>query len=208
MEQPFIPPGIDRNRARLRTKPLAERRVAIILTDNACGPPGDLQPAMTLLRALDAAGYRLAGLPDDVADLTNRMAAGPSLARPQAPAEETLSFAEYSLVLASLPIAMQQAVSRRWGPGESDPFFRPGRLDCGRFGIPALRCGNVTVVTPPLAQDDDAVPPHGFLAACAWISDGFRADAVIDPGGAAAGSFADAILAPLLHLDPTTLAER
>ncbi|HEX3863099.1 MAG TPA: cobaltochelatase subunit CobN [Stellaceae bacterium] len=207
MEQPLIPPVIDRNRARLRAKPVAERRVAIILTDDG-GIPDALRAAMTLLRALDAAGYRVAGLPDDVADLTKRMAAGPSLARPQASAEETLSFAEYSLVLASLPMAMQQAVSRRWGLGESDPFFRPGRLDCGRFGIPALRCGNVAVVLLPLAPNDDAVPPHGFLAACAWISDGFRADAVIDPGGAAACSFAGAIVAPLLHLDPTTLAER
>ena len=34
--------------------------------------------------------------------------------------------------------SVQQAVVARWGAAERDPFFRPGRLDCGRFAIPGF----------------------------------------------------------------------
>ncbi len=87
---------------------------------------------------------------------------------------------------------MQQAVAGRWGPGERDPFFREGRLDCGRFAIPGFRAGNVAVLIQPARgynidpkatyHDPALVPPHGYLAAYAWLAQEFRADAVIHLG--------------------------
>ena len=120
---------------------------------------------------------------------------------------------------------MQQAVAARWGPAERDPFFRPGRLDCGRFAIPGFRAGNVAVLIQPARgynidpkstyHDPALVPPHGYFAAYAWLAEGFRADAVIHlgkhgtlewlPGKALALSaecFPEAVLAPLPHLYP------
>src|SRR6266851_181539 len=105
-----------RNWARLRVKPPTERRVAIILANypNRDGRIGNgvgldtPQSAVNVLRALRAGGYRVADIPEDGAALMARLVAGPTNARPQAPAEETLSFAEYSAFFASLPAAVQQ----------------------------------------------------------------------------------------------------
>ena len=156
-----------------------------------------------------------------------RLLAGPT-AMPGTPArraEETLSFAEYSAFFASLPQPVQQQVSERWGSAERDPFFRPGRLDCGRFAIPGFRIGNIAVLIQPARgynldpkstyHDPALVPPHSYLAAYAWLADSFRADAVIDlgkhgtlewlPGKALALSaecFPEAVLGPLPHLYP------
>jgi len=126
---------------------------------------------------------------------------------------------------ATLPAAVQKAVSDRWGPAECDPFFRPGRLDCGRFAIPGFCAGNVAIliqsargynIDPKSTYHDPAlVPPHSYFAAYAWLANDFRADAVIHlgkhgtlewlPGKALALStecFPEAAFAPLPHLYP------
>ncbi len=153
------------------------------------------------------------------------MLAGPTNARPHAPAEETLPFNEYSAFFALLPASAQQRVSAQWGAAERDPFFRPGRLTCGDFAIPGFRTGNIAVLVQPARgynldpkstyHDPALVPPHSYFAAYAWLIDSFRADAVIDlgkhgtlewlPGKALALSsecFPEAALGPLPHLYP------
>ena len=70
-------------------------------------------------------------------------------------------------------------MSERWGSAERDPFFRPGRLDCGRFAIPGFRSGNIAVLIQPARgynldpkstyHDPALVPPHSYLAAYAWL---------------------------------------
>lgn len=170
--------------ARVRAKPPIERRIAIVLLGSATP-----QTAATLLAAFCDAGYRVEDAPADGAALAVRLRGEP---------EETLSFATYSAVFATLPMPVQQQVSARWGAAERDPLFRPGRLDCGRFMIPAVRCGNVAVLAPPSAGEAAPVPPHSHLAAYAWLSDEFRADAVIDlepPEG-----LTDAMLGPVPRL--------
>ncbi|MBV9863692.1 MAG: cobaltochelatase subunit CobN [Alphaproteobacteria bacterium] len=222
-----------RNWARLRAKPACERRIAVILAnypnrDGRIGNGVGLDtPASVVgvLQALRNAGYRTGDMPETGAELMARLLASPSNARPWAEAEETLPFAEYSAFFASLPMAVQQAVATRWGAAERDPFFRPGRLDCGRFAIPGFRIGNIAVliqpargynIDPKSAYHDPALPPpHSYLAAYAWLADSFRTDAVIDfgkhgtlewlPGKALALSgecFPEAALGPLPHLYP------
>ncbi len=222
-----------RNWARLRMKPPGERRVAIILANypNRDGRIGNgvgldtPQSAITILHALQGAGYRTANLPLDAASLMQRLLAGPTNARPWADASETFSFADYLAFFASLPRAVQQKVEERWGAGEHDPFFRPGRVDCGCFAIPGFCVGNLAVLIQPARgynldpkatyHDPALPPPHSYLAAYAWLRDSFRADAVIDfgkhgtlewlPGKALALSaecFPEAVLGPLPHLYP------
>ena len=190
-----------RNWARLRAKPPAERRVAIVLANypNRDGRIGNgvgldtPASAVAILQAL-ARGrlpHRRHARGRRRADASGCSPARRN-ARPHAPAEETLSFAEYSAFFASLPQAVQQQVSERWGSAERDPFFRPGRLDCGRFAIPGFRVGNIAVLIQPARgynldpkstyHDPALVPPHSYLAAYAWLADSFRADAVIDLG--------------------------
>ena len=222
-----------RNWARLRGKPPAERRVAIILANypNRDGRIGNgvgldtPQSAVVIVRALAAAGYQTGDMPQDAASLMERLLAGPSNARPQAPADEDLPFPEYSAFFDSLPASVRRRVEAQWGSAERDPFFRPGRLDCGRFAIPGFCCGNVAVLIQPARgynldpkatyHDPALVPPHSYFAAYAWLADSFRADAVIDlgkhgtlewlPGKALALSsecFPEAVLGPLPHLYP------
>jgi cobaltochelatase CobN len=222
-----------RNWARLKTKPPAERRVAIVLANypNKDGRIGNgvgldtPASAVAVLRALKAAGYRVADMPETGAELMERLLAGPTNARPGEPAEERLQLNAYSAVLATLPRAVQQRVEAQWGSAERDPFFHPGQLDCGHFGISGFRCGNVAVLIQPgrgynidakaTYHDPALVPPHSYLAAYAWLADEFRADAVIDlgkhgtlewlPGKALALSaecFPEAVLGPMPHLYP------
>jgi cobaltochelatase CobN len=189
-----------RNWARLREKPPAERRIAIVLANypNRDGRIGNgvgldtPQSAITLLHALRDAGYRVGDIPEDGTALMRRLLTGPTNARPQAPYEESLPFNEYSAFFASLQQAVQQRVSSQWGSAERDPFFHPSRLTCGDFAIPGFRTGNIAVLVQPARgynldpkatyHDPALPPPHSYLAAYAWLADSFRADAVIDLG--------------------------
>ncbi len=222
-----------RNWAGLRSRAPAKRRIALILANypNRDGRIGNgvgldtPASAIAILRALAEAGYRIADAPDDPEDLIHRLLNGPTNGNPGGPAEETLSFADYSAFFTTLPAAMQRAVADRWGTAERDPFFRPGRLDCGRFAIPGFRAGNVAVLIQPARgynidpkatyHDPALVPPHSYFAVYAWLADEFRADAAIHlgkhgtlewlPGKALALSaecFPEAVLAPLPHLYP------
>jgi cobaltochelatase CobN len=222
-----------RNWASLRQKSASERRVALILANypNSDGRIGNGvgldTPAsvIAIARALAMAGYRIGDMPQEPQALIERLLAGPTNAHPQRPASETLSFAEYSMAFAALSPSVQRAVVERWGPGQRDPFFRPGRLDCGRFAIPGFRAGNLAILIQPARgynidpkatyHDPALVPPHGYLAAYAWLAEEFRADAVIHlgkhgtlewlPGKALALSadcFPEAVLPPLPHLYP------
>jgi len=222
-----------RNWTRLRAKPPRERRIALILANypNRDGRIGNgvgldtPASAIAIMRALSGAGYRIADAPIDGETLIRRLLAGPTNANPGAPAEESLSFADYSAFFATLPAAVQAAVTAQWGAAERDPFFRPGRVDCGRFAIPGFCAGNLAVLIQPARgynidpkstyHDPALVPPHSYFAAYAWLADDFRCDAVIDlgkhgtlewlPGKALALSaecFPEAVLAPLPHLYP------
>ncbi|HLY45775.1 MAG TPA: cobaltochelatase subunit CobN [Stellaceae bacterium] len=221
------------NWARLRQKPPAERRVAIVLANypNRDGRIGNgvgldtPQSAAAILGALRGAGYRTGEMPLDATLLMGRLLAGPTNARPRAPAEESLSFADYSAFFGRLPRPVQRRVLERWGAPERDPFYRPGRVDCGSFAIPGLWSGNVAVLVQPARgynfdpqgsyHDPALVPPHSYFAAYAWLADAVQADAVIDlgkhgtlewlPGKALALSaecFPEAVLGPLPHLYP------
>jgi cobaltochelatase CobN len=222
-----------RNWARLRARPPAERRIALILANypNRDGRIGNgvgldtPASAIAILQALAGAGYRITDAPQQPEELIGRLLAGPTNANPGAPAAESLPFAEYSASFATLPPSVQQAVTARWGAAECDPFFRPGRLDCGRFAIPGFRAGNLAVLIQPARgynidpkstyHDPALVPPHAYFAAYAWLAEDFRADAIIHlgkhgtlewlPGKALALSaecFPEAVLAPLPHLYP------
>jgi cobaltochelatase CobN len=224
-----------RNWVRLRRTPVAERRVAVVLAnyphrDGRIGNGVGLdtpQATIEVLRALAAAGYRVEDIPADGDALIRRLLAGPTNAAAgrRRPVEEGLLRSDYAAVFATLPRTVQDQVSARWGAPERDPGFRESRLDCGSFAIPAIRCGNIAVAIQPSRgydrdpkasyHDPALVPPHGYLAFYAWVSDGLRAQAVVHmgkhgnlewlPGKALALSaecFPEAALGPLPHLYP------
>jgi len=224
-----------RNWVKLRRTEPAERRVALVLANypNRNGRIGngvglDTPASMiAILRALAAAGYRIEDMPEDGGALMRRLLDGPTNAPTHLWREggESLMRNDYAAYFATLPRAVQERVSARWGAPERDPLFRPSDLDCGRFALPVLRFGNVAVAVQPArgynldpvaSQHDPALaPPHGYLAFYAWLQDGFRAQAVVHvgkhgnlewlPGKALALSaecFPEAALGPLPHLYP------
>jgi cobaltochelatase CobN len=230
---------LTRSWMRLRTKPVGERRVALVFQNSANragairNSVGFNMPALAIaiLQALERTGYRIADPPWDSKTLVHRLLAGPTTSNPTTAAEETLSFADYSIFYTALPAAVQAAVTATWGPGESDPFFRPGRLDCGQFAIPGFRAGNVAVliqsvpahnIGPKSTSDDYSLaPPHAYFATYAWLAEDFRADAAIhlgrrgtleaSPGASltlAAECFPDAILSQLPHFYPFLVNDR
>jgi cobaltochelatase CobN len=224
------------NWAKLRNTPAAERRIALVLAnypnkDARLGNGVGLDtPAGTVrvLRTLADAGYRVADMPANGAELIARLKAGPTndfkvLASRNV--TESLSLADYQIWFAGLPRAVREQVAERWGAPESDPFYRSGDVDCGSFAISSYRCGNVVIglqpargynIDPVQSYHDPAlVPPHGYLAFYAWLERGFRADAVCHmgkhgnlewlPGKALALSedcFPEAALGPMPHIYP------
>jgi cobaltochelatase CobN len=222
--------------SRLRRKQPAERRIALVLAnypnrDGRIGNGVGLDtPAATLnlLRALAAAGYRVEDIPESGNALVDRLLAGPTndlASLTGREVAESLPMSDYAPYFASQPRPVQDRVTSRWGPAETDPRYRPGRLDCGRFAVAAFRCGNVAIGLQPARgynidpqtsyHDPDLPPPHGYLAFYAWIQDAFRADAIIHMGkhgnlewlpgkglALSAECMPEAALGPLPHLYP------
>jgi len=222
--------------AAVRTTEAPDRRVALILANypnrdgrlgNGVGldtPAG----AIELLKALRAEGYRVTDVPVDGEALIDRVMAGPTNAFEKLnrrDISETLSLADYHIFFGGLPKSVQEAVTDRWGAPETDPFYREGEVDCGRFAVPAFRLGNVAVCLQPARgynidpketyHDPDLVPPHNYLAFHAWLRNEFRAHAVVHfgkhgnlewlPGKALALSedcFPEAALGPMPNIYP------
>ncbi|MFO1155016.1 MAG: cobaltochelatase subunit CobN [Rhodospirillales bacterium] len=221
---------------RLRRTAAADRRIAIVLAnypnrDGRLGNGVGLDtPAsvVVVLEALARAGYSVVDIPEDGNALMRRLVQGPTndlTALANRVEDETLAFADYAPFFSSLPAAIRQSISERWGIAERDPYYRPGRLDCGRFIVPAVRFGNIAVLVQPARgynidpaasyHDPNLPPPHHYLATYLWLRETFRAHAVVHmgkhgnlewlPGKALALSaecFPEVALGPLPHLYP------
>lgn len=215
---------------RLRRRPAAERRVAMLLANypnrdgRVANGVGLDTPAAALavLNAMVGAGYTLAELPADGNALIAQLLAGPTNAgHGGRTIRHSLSLDDYRAVFDSLPEAIRSAVTARWGPPEADPFVVAGE----GFALPFLQFGNVIVGIQPARgynidpkesyHAPDLPPPHNYIAAYAHIRRTFDADAVIHmgkhgnlewlPGKALALSqdcFPQGLLGPMPHLYP------
>jgi len=215
--------------SKLRRTPVEQKRVALILANypnrdgRMANGVGLDTPAstITVLTALRNAGYHVTTMPATSAELIQRLSEGPTNAGITGRnITEWFSFNDYRSFFKGLPLAIQSAVMDRWGAPETDPFAAQDG-----FAIPAFRCGNIAVLLQPARgynidpdktyHDPDLVPPHGYLAAYAWVRMGFNAHAVVHmgkhgnlewlPGKSVALSencFPEAILGPLPNLYP------
>jgi cobaltochelatase CobN len=182
---------------RLRRKPAADRRIAIVLAnypnrDGRIGNGVGLDtPAGTVnvLRAMAQAGYPLADLPADGDALITRLLEGPTNA-PDSGARKasiTLDLANYRRFFDALPESVRQAVTARWGGPERDPFFAENR-----FRLPLQKIGAVLIGIQPARgynidpvasyHDPDLVPPHGYFAFYAYLRHVADVDAVVNMG--------------------------
>ena len=217
------------NWARLRRTRARDRRIAIVLAnypnrDGRLGNGVGLDtPAGTIeaLKAMQAAGYPVANPPSDGDALIDALMAGPTNAAIDArEIRETLSLNHYNAFLETLPLSIQDELTRRWGAPEDDPFF----VD-GVFALPLMRLGETLVGIQPARgynidpketyHSPDLVPPHGYVAFYAYLRTVYGAHAIVHmgkhgnlewlPGKALALSetcWPEAIFGPLPHLYP------
>ncbi|MEH2373885.1 cobaltochelatase subunit CobN [Nostoc sp.] len=183
------------NWARLRDKPPQERRIALILANypnrngRLANGVGLDTPAscVEILQALHQAGYQVENPPAQGDELIQRLTAGVTNdpeGREWRPVEQSVSWEEYQEYFASLPPAVQQGISERWGVGHEDN-------QCP-IPVPGIKLGNVFVgIQPPRGYDNDPSlnyhapdlePTHAYLAFYYWIRESFGADAVVHVG--------------------------
>ena len=187
--------------ARLRATPVAERRVAVVLSSyptkhsrvgNAVGLDTPAS-AVVVLRALRAAGYTVGDFPEDSDALIHALIAAGGhdvewLTEEQlAAAPARVRLADYRSWFEELPAALSTRMREHWG----EP---PGELyvDRGEIVLASLGFGNVLLMIQPprgfgenpvaIYHDPDLPPSHHYLAAYRWLDREFGAHAVIHLG--------------------------
>lgn len=222
------------NWARLGRKPNAEKKIAILLTNypsrdarigNAVGldTPASV---VRILRALQAAGYRVDDIPADGDELMRRILEGCTWDREflvDARLERAaggVPVDEYRRWFAGLEPRVAAAIRTQWGEPPGKALVHEGRLV-----IPGLVLGNVFVgLQPPRGYGDDPVaiyhspdlvPTHHYVAFYRWLRETFGADAVIHVGkhgtlewlpgkavGLSAACYPEVVLGDLPHFYP------
>ncbi|MHC5674972.1 cobaltochelatase subunit CobN, partial [Nostoc sp.] len=199
------------NWARLRSKPPQERRIALILANypnrngRLANGVGLDTPAscVEILQALHQAGYQVENPPAEGDELIQRLTDGITNdpeGREWRPVHQSVSWEEYQEYFASLPPAVQQGISERWGVGSGEWGVgnegTRGQGDKGDNSCPmpisGIKLGNVFVgIQPPRGYDNDPSlnyhapdlePTHAYLAFYYWIRECFGADAVVHVG--------------------------
>ncbi|HEY4420735.1 MAG TPA: cobaltochelatase subunit CobN, partial [Pseudonocardia sp.] len=193
--------GIAVRHARLRATPVAERKLAVVLSSyptkharvgNAVGLDTPAS-AVVLLRALRDAGYTVGDFPEDSDALIHTLIAAGGhdvewLTEEQlAAAPSRVRLADYSRWFDALPAALTDGIREHWG----EP---PGSLyvDGTDVVLASLQFGNVVLMIQPprgfgenpvaIYHDPDLPPSHHYLAAYRWLDHEFGADAVIHLG--------------------------
>ncbi|MEH2040506.1 cobaltochelatase subunit CobN [Nostoc sp.] len=197
------------NWARLRSKPPQERRIALILANypnrngRLANGVGLDTPAscVEILQALHQAGYDVENPPAQGDELIQRLTSGVTNdpeGRESLPVNQSVSWEEYQEYFASLPPAVQQGISERWGnleQGSNQELFPPAPLHpcpSASIPVPGIKLGNIFVgIQPARGYDNDPSlnyhapdlePTHAYLAFYYWVRETFGADAVVHVG--------------------------
>ena len=172
---------------KLRVKPRAERRVAVLLPDypGAAGRAGyavglDVPASMVaLLSDLQNADYDVAGAPRSSRALLDALL-NPSI-------DAALPLDQYRELAGAFPLDARKRVQDAWGDVEHDSDVRDGA-----FYFRARTFGNVVVAFPPdrgrssdrrTTYHDTTLPPrHALLAFALWLRHVAKVDALIHMG--------------------------
>ncbi|OZM80967.1 cobaltochelatase subunit CobN [Pseudonocardia sp. MH-G8] len=193
--------GLAVRHARLRATPVADRKLAVVLSSyptkhsrvgNAVGLDTPAS-AVVLLRALREAGYAVGEFPEDSDQLIHSLIAAGGhdvewLTEEQlAAAPARVGLADYRRWFDALPSSLTDGMREHWGEA-------PGSLyvDGDEIVLASLTFGNVVLMIQPprgfgenpvaIYHDPDLPPSHHYLAAYRWLEESFGADAVIHLG--------------------------
>ncbi|MGH8355823.1 MAG: cobaltochelatase subunit CobN, partial [Pseudomonas sp.] len=179
--------------------------------------------ALNILRALQAQGYPVEGLPENGSALIQQLLGGVTndlSSLDLRPCHQSLALDEYQAHFARLPEANRQAMLARWGAPQDDPMFRDGRMmiaglrfGLGFVGIQPARGYHLDASA--VYHDPDLVPPHAYLAFYIWLREQFGAHALVHVGkhgnlewlpgkgvGLSAQCWPDAVLGPMPNVYP------
>jgi cobaltochelatase CobN len=193
--------GVAVSHAKLRHKPNAEKKIALVLSSyptkhsrvgNAVGLDTPAS-AVLLLQAMRDAGYTIDAFPEDGDTLVHTLIAAGGhdvewLTEDQLKAAVArVPLASYQKWFDALPNDLRASMLEHWG----EP---PGSLyvDGQDIVLAALQYGNVVLaIQPPrgfgenpiaIYHDPDLPPSHHYLAAYRWLAEDFGADAVVHLG--------------------------
>lgn len=193
--------GIAVRHAKLKHKPNAEKKLAVVFTayptkHSRVGNAVGLDTPASAIRVLDAlrdAGYGVDEHPDNGDELIHRLinAGGHDvewLTEEQlAAAPARVPLADYQAWFDKLEPELRQGMLDAWG----EP---PGNLyvDGDDIVLASLQFGNVVVMIQPprgfgenpiaIYHDPDMPPSHHYMAAYRWLDNSFGADAIIHMG--------------------------
>jgi cobaltochelatase CobN len=202
--------GLAVRHARLRRIAPQDKRVALVFSayptkhariGNAVGLDTPAS-AVSLLRAMRDAGYRIGDVPGvDAQDgdalvhaLIERGGQDPDwLTEGQLIGNPIrMSAGDYRAWFATLPADFSDAIVKHWGPPPGELFVDRSRDPDGEIVIAAMQSDNVVLLVQPprgfgenpvaIYHDPDLPPSHHYLAAYHWLDSGFRADAVVHLG--------------------------
>jgi cobaltochelatase CobN len=172
--------------ARLRRRPVRERRIACVLSDypakgGRVGYAVGLDTPRSVLaisEALRQSGYDVGALPSD-AELIRHLSSGVG--------EPVLSLEEYERAFAQLPPDFSRSVRDAWGDSAADPALRDGA-----FHFAIFRAGNLIVGVQPDRgnsatrkgdyHDTSLAPRHAYVAFYLWLRRNACIDAMIHCG--------------------------
>lgn len=178
---------------RLQEKPVEKRCIGVVLANypNRDGRIGNgvgldvPQSLLAILSEQEKAGYAINGIPGDVKELMELLTEGPTNAHPGKQSDYVLPMEEYKKFFISLPRILQEAVLKRWGDPQSDPFV----IDTG-FHLAIHRFGSTWVGLQPARgyqidpvqtyHDPELIPPHYYIAFYAYLRR--QCDAIIHLG--------------------------
>lgn len=191
--------------AALRLKANREKRVALMYYNY---PPGKAnigasylnvgESLANILQRLAKDGYDLGGADVSAArvlsDITTKArnvggyAPGELNALLQQGAAVRIELKDYKVWLNQLAGPLRDKILKDWGPVDSATLMASG----GSIIVPAVRYGNVVLLPQPargwgedvdkMYHAKDLAPHHQYVAAYAWLRNGFKADAVVHVG--------------------------
>ncbi len=192
---------------RLRHTPPVSRKIALVLANypnrdgRMANGVGLDTPAscLKILQALKQAGYTVDDLPETGDDLMAQLAQGVTN-DPESyglrPSYQTLSEADYQAFFDTLPAAVKQGVTQRWGTAAEEwQRFSAGLFklpDSSALPISGIQFGNIFVGIQPSRGYDldpslnyhapDLEPTHAYLGFYYWLRRSFAADAIVHVG--------------------------
>lgn len=182
----------------LRTKPAHDKHVVLFFWNHPVGEKNLAASNLNLPQSLAKLTHDMAAAGYDVREKDEQtiIAAGQAMLggyyRPDTLDDlnargmtASLPLAEYKTWLATLPAAIQQQITRRWGAPEQISSLRGGNIL-----IPRLALGKLVILPQPLRDGGSAAgyhdtttpPDHRYLATYLWVRTRGQADAIIHFG--------------------------